>query len=470
MKISTKLQEKDALCSLIFENTLEAILVTDSQGEILQANPSCLKLFEYPLEELIGLKVEILIPKNLEEKHIAHREKFVKNQVFRKKRSGLVLSGLKKSGEIIPVEIGLNQIKLENDVFVVCFISDVSPRQKWLNQINYQRKLLKKYLAVTNSIFLILDSNENIVMINKVGCELLGTTEKDAIGKNWFNEFLDSDEKESVRNFFKKMIDGSINDTNTFENHVMNFEGNKRLIEWNNTVIRAKNGSIEAVLSNGIDITERREMEAAKTEALIAGQEIERRRIAQELHDGLGQAISAIGLNMNALEPELENFNLRLKTIYGELREKLNIAFDEIRAISKNLTPKILEEYGLARALEYLGETLDNSTKTKLHFSLHGDLESIDQKISLNIYRSVQELLSNALRHANAKTINVYVTRGKKSILVIVEDDGDGFDQNKSSFGFGISNLKSRVELLKGQINIDSNDKGGTSISLKIPL
>jgi signal transduction histidine kinase len=197
---------------------------------------------------------------------------------------------------------------------------------------------------------------------------------------------------------------------------------------------------------------------------------MERRRLAQELHDGLGQAISAIGLNLNALEPELENFNNRFKNIYTDLKVRLNNASDEIRAISKNLTPKILEDFGLTKALEFLGETVDKSTETKVNFSIHGDLADIDSKISLSIYRCVQELIHNSLNHANALIINVYVTRSEKSILVIVEDDGNGFDPDKPTTGLGINNLKSRVHLLNGQINIDSTNKGGTSISIDIPL
>jgi len=470
MGFSPRDQKRDSLCALIFDNSVEAILVTDSKGIIIEANPSCLNLFEYSIDEIVGQEVEKLIPKDLKNKHTEHRIGFVINPESRKMHSGLTLTGIKKSGEKLSLQIGLSYVKSEGELFVICFISDVSERQKWLNQIRNQQKLLKKYLDVTSSIFLILDRYENIILINKVGSEILGVSEKGAVGKNWFKEFIPEDEKEKVRDYFNEIVTGKIEDTNTHENHIINFEGKKRLIEWNNTIIRNKNGSIDAVLSNGVDITERRELEDARTEALIAGQEIERRRLAQELHDGLGQAISAIGFNLNALEPELDTFNLRFKNIFVDIKAKLDNAFEEIRAISKNLTPKILEDYGLGRALEYLEETLDSSTKVELNFSLHGDLVNLDNKVSLSIYRIVQELLSNALRHANAKTINVYVTRSKKSLLVMVEDDGIGFNPDKSTVGFGISNLKARVELLKGQINIDSNNIGGTSISINFPL
>ncbi len=470
MELSTSSQQTDSLCTLIFENSAEAILVADSNGKIIQANPSCLNIFEYTLNEILGLEVEKLMPKNLKKIHESHRKNFVKNPEFRKMHSGLTLIGIKKSEEKLLLEIGLSCVKSGNEFFIICFISDVSDREKWQNKIRYQQKILRKYLGVTHSLFLILDTNGNIVMINKVGSNILGVSEKEAIGKNWFDRFLPLDERESTRFFFNKMVNGEIEDTNTHENQIINFEGKKRLLEWQSTVLRNENGEIDAILSNGLDITERRISEDAKKEALIAGQEIERRRLAQELHDGIGQAISAIGLNLNALEPELEKFNHKFKTIYADIKAKLDNTFEEIRAISKNLTPKILEDFGLARALEYLGETIDKSTDVELHLSLHGDLKNLDIKISLSIYRIVQELISNALRHADPKNINIYVTRGSDEILIIVEDDGKGFDPEKVTIGLGISNLKSRVELLKGQVNIDSSTKSGTSVSINIPL
>lgn len=470
MEPSTGVENTDSLCTLIFENSAEAILVTDSNGKIILGNPSCLDLFEYSASEIGGMEIEKLIPKELKKALRTHGEDFVKNPEFRKTRSYLTLTGKKKSSGKLPLEIGLSPIKSGSEIYFVCFILDVSDRQNWTNKILYQQMLLKNYLAVTSSMFVILDSNENIVLINKVGSEILGISEKDATGKNWFNEFLPPDEKESIRVFFKKMVSGEIKDTNTHENNIINFEGKKRMIEWNNTIIRNENGKIDAVLSNGVDVTERRISEDAKKQALINGQEIERRRISQELHDGLGQAISAISLNMNSLEQELENFNLRFKTIYVDLKAKLDNAVDEIRTISRNLTPKILEDFGLAKALEHLGETIDKSTNIELHMSLHGDLENLDNKISLAVYRIVQELISNAVRHAYPKNINLYVTRGSGDILVIVEDDGEGFDPEKPTLGLGISNLRSRIQLLRGDLNIDSQIKGGTSISINIPL
>lgn len=470
MDMSKKNLKDDSLYTLIFKNSVEGILVSDRNGKIVQANPCCLHIFGYSAHELIGQEVEKLIPQRLVSKHIAHRGSYIKKPQARKMSSGLKLQGLKKNGEEVPLEISLSYASTEEGFLVICFIRDASDTDQLEYQLKRERKLIKKYLEVTNSIFLVIDHNERIRMVNRAGSEVFGVPEDQLKGKNWFDEFIPEQERESVRDIFRKMIKGEIGLTSFHENHIVNSHGEKRLIEWQNTLINDRNGLPEATLSSGIDITEKRETEKARTEALITGQENERRRVAQELHDGLGQSISAIGLNLNALEPELENFNIQFRKVYSDLKSKLNDTLDEVRAISRNLTPRILEDFGLARALEYLFETIDESTDVQMSLNLYGDLSGVDSAVSLGIYRMVQELTNNALRHARSETINVYVTRNENSILTLVEDDGIGFDTKSKPEGMGLSNVQARAELLKGEIHIDSNHQSGTSISIDIPL
>jgi PAS domain S-box-containing protein len=323
---------------------------------------------------------------------------------------------------------------------------------------------------MTSSIFLVLNKKGQIAMINKAGSELLGLPENKLKGENWFNKFIPLTKRKSVREIFGQMMKGEAGISLSSENLVIGKNGDLRLIEWHNTILKDKSGRPEATLSSGVDITRKRALEIERTEALVIGQENERRRLAQELHDGLGQSISAIGLNLNSLEPELKHFNEKFKKIYDEVRQSLNQTIDEVRTISRNLTPHILEDFGLPRALEHLFETIDKSTTVELSLSLHGDLLSIDKKAALGLYRIIQELLNNALKHAEANHINVHVTRARLELIGIVEDDGHGFDVDVKSQGMGLSNVESRAQLLKGEIHIDSCKKSGTSVSINIPL
>ncbi|KYG82480.1 PAS domain-containing sensor histidine kinase [Roseivirga echinicomitans] len=460
----------DFISPLIFKNSVEGILVTSSDGLIVQANPSCLKTFGYSFDELIGQPVEKLLPGNLSTVHLQHRKNYVKNPQFRKMASGLELIGLNKVGNEVPLEISLSYVHSKVGLLVICFIVDISNSKKLERELKKERKMIQQYLEVTSSIFLILNKDETIAVANKAAGDLLGVSENELKGMNWFDEFIPESERENVRSLFHEMIDSKTGISLTNENLIINAQGEQRLIEWHNTVLKDRLGMPDATLSSGVDITEKRALEKTRKEALVMGQENERRRIAQELHDGLGQSISAINLNLNALEPELEGFTERFKGIYSNLKSKLNETIEEVRSISRNLTPRILEDFGLGRALEYLCDTIDKSTQVKLNLSLHGDLLNIDQKIALGLYRIIQELVNNALHHANPKNINVHVTRDKSEIIVLVEDDGGGFDPNMKFFGLGLSNMQSRVEVLNGQVEVDSNDKSGTTISITIPI
>ncbi|MCE7993992.1 MAG: PAS domain S-box protein [Roseivirga sp.] len=460
----------DLIFPLIFENSVEGILVTNDKGKIIRTNPSCLSIFGYTPEEMLDQPVEMLIPINLRDRHIHNRENYAMNPESRPMASELEIMGLRKSGEKIPLEISLSHANSEIGALTICFIVDVSNKHSLKTALENERELIRQYLDVTKSIFLVLGKNEQIIAVNKQGSKLLGLPEDELKGKNWFDEFIPEAERESVRAVFIRMMNNEIGITHSNENSIIGSGGNRHLIEWHNTLLKDKFGQPEATLSSGVDITEKRALEREKTEALVLGQENERRRLAQELHDGLGQSISAIGLNLNALEPELKSFNDKFKKIYEEVKEKLNETVEEVRAISRNLTPKILDDFGLQKALEHLCDTIDKSTLVELNLNLYGDMSNVDKVQALGIYRIIQELVNNALRHADPKNVFVHVTRGESEWIVLVEDDGRGFDPVAKPKGMGLSNVRSRAELLKGEVHIDSNEKSGTTVSVNIPL
>ncbi len=460
----------DSIFSLIFENSAEGILVTDSHGKIIRANPSCLKIFGFEIAEVLNQPVENLIPTKFTKEHAQHKKAYLKNPQVRQMASGLEVFGLHKSGKQIPLEISLSYIKSEIDLLVVCFIADVTNRKRLESELRKEREMIQQYLDVTSSIFLVLNRKGQVAMINKAGSELLGLPENKLKGENWFNKFIPLAERKSVREIFDKMMRDDPGISLSAENLVIGKNRDLRLIEWQNTVLKNKSGRPEATLSSGVDITSKRALEIERTEALVIGQENERRRLAQEMHDGLVQSISAIGLNLNSLEPELKHFNEQFNKIYDEVRHSLNQTIDEVRTISRNLTPHILEKFGLPSALEHLFETIEKSTTVELSLSLHGDLLLIDKKAALGLYRIIQELINNALKHAEASLVHVHVTRTPSELIGIVEDDGNGFDVDVKSKGMGLSNIVSRAQLLNGEIHVDSSKKSGTSVSINIPL
>ncbi|HRX31751.1 MAG TPA: histidine kinase [Tenuifilaceae bacterium] len=202
--------------------------------------------------------------------------------------------------------------------------------------------------------------------------------------------------------------------------------------------------------------------------ALYDGQELERQRISRELHDGLGQKLVAIKLQMEStskLKPdEVSN---RIK----DIKESFIKTIDEVRQISNNLAPNILNESGIDIALQSLCNSVAKTTDIDIEFSVYGDYNTSDSKIKFYIYRIAQEGINNAIKHSGASKIQLQLIGNKDNIILVLEDNGKGFEYggNYCTPCNGIYNMKERARLLNGTLDIESEHMGGTTIRLKVP-
>ena len=198
--------------------------------------------------------------------------------------------------------------------------------------------------------------------------------------------------------------------------------------------------------------------------AVIRGQDIERKRISLEIHDSVGQKLIAV-------KYKLALFKL-LKNMDGidDLNQAMNEIIDEIRAITHNLSSQIVTELGLKNALgQLLTESAKNLLAKKTFFFDLKNIKIPDEDAKM-IYRIVQECLSNALKHSNAKTLNVSVKVLNQQIILKVEDDGKGFKTGIYNKGIGLQNIKERVTTLNAFLKIESSPGMGSKFIIKIPL
>ena len=201
--------------------------------------------------------------------------------------------------------------------------------------------------------------------------------------------------------------------------------------------------------------------------AVIDSQEKERRHIARELHDSVGQRLAAIKLNWENVWP----------TISGDEHEKMNkmaILMDdaskEVRAISHQMMPKELEQFGLIPAINNLLETALKNDNTQFEFNHFSLPDRLDSTIELNLYRVIQELVSNVIKHAAAGSVHLQLLKRNNNLVLIFEDDGKGFVSEPPAGGIGLANIKSRVKVLNGTITYESSPGNGTTIRIRIPL
>jgi len=193
-----------------------------------------------------------------------------------------------------------------------------------------------------------------------------------------------------------------------------------------------------------------KEKQLTASQALLDGESAERKRLARDLHDGLGGMLSVVKLNLinmkgNAILPETD-----VPAFHNAL-EMLDSSIRELRRVAHNLMPESLMRYGLKPALNDFCRTID---RVKLHF--FGDEQRIDEKYEVAIFRIAQELVNNAIKHSGAEQINVQVIQEKTRINLVVQDNGVGFDTNtlQPEKTTGIRSIRSRVESLGCQLEI----------------
>lgn len=219
------------------------------------------------------------------------------------------------------------------------------------------------------------------------------------------------------------------------------------------------------------DITETKKLEKQTKEALIEGQEQERMRVSQELHDGLGQLFTAIKFNLQQIRSSVsEDAEKNLIDGVDMLEDNIGQAFNEVKNISRNLMPDVLWQFGLKPAAEDLIEKLNSTSEVNLSLELVDMDERFSRDLEKALFRICQELVNNALRHSQCANIYVQFINHEKSLVLMVEDDGIGYDIKTIEHGFGLQNIKSRAELFEGSVEVDTGKGQGTVTTIEIPL
>lgn len=217
---------------------------------------------------------------------------------------------------------------------------------------------------------------------------------------------------------------------------------------------------VEALLS---------EQEVLALQAMLDGQQQERGRIAQDLHDRLGSALSAIRMRLSPLVDNGHGGQMALPD-GAKVLGMVDDAVAEVRRISHNLADTALARSGLAAALEKLADRLRSPGRMEVELSLHGMEQRLDQTLEIALYKIVQELVANTLRHADASRLSISALRGEGAISLIVEDDGKGFQPEGASKGMGLKGVRERAAGIGASVRWDSGAGRGTTVVVEVPL
>ena len=202
---------------------------------------------------------------------------------------------------------------------------------------------------------------------------------------------------------------------------------------------------------------------------VVQAQELERRRLARELHDETGQALTSILLGLKPLEEALADHPARAAA--AELREHVVTALQDVRRLAVELRPKLLDDFGLVPALERLTESFAEQTGTRVDFHSALGETRLPSEVETALYRVVQESLTNVVKHAHARNVSVSVVRRDTGVAAVIEDDGAGFQPAAArEDGVGLLGMRERLALLDGRLEIESRPGAGTTLVAEVPL
>lgn len=198
------------------------------------------------------------------------------------------------------------------------------------------------------------------------------------------------------------------------------------------------------------------------TKAVLQAEENERKRVAVDLHDSVGQILSAVKINLSAIESTVAPESLPK---YDNIMNMVDNACKEVRVIAHNMMPNSLLKNGLVSAVkEFISQI--NSDVLKISMNTSGLNKRLENNTEMVLYRVVQESVNNVIKHAQASTLEIQIIQDQEGVSLTIEDNGKGFDTKKQSEGIGLQNLRSRIAFLKGEIDIQSSPGKGTLIAI----
>ena len=329
---------------------------------------------------------------------------------------------------------------------------------------NLNLKYREIFYASSDSILLV-NKQDEIFDYNLATLKLLETND-DGVSLSSFNSIFDKNEKAKV---FMNTLEKE-NCIDNYECQLLTLTGEKKHCLISGAVI--KNTYNEFLNYQFIikDITQRTKNNQLLLNKIIETQEEERARIARDLHDGIGQSLSALGLHLESLKinyGDKKEFDNQADIISGMLKESIA----ELRRVCYSALPNALYEFGLVKAIQEL-ETSIFSEKFSITFEYDANFPILVSALEISIYRIIQEFINNSIKHSGAKNVFIELRNDHENIYLTLKDNGVGFDlSNKKKFkGSGLKNIQNRIDSFKGTIKMKSIKGKGLVYDVTYPI
>ena len=390
---------------------------------------------------------------------------------------------LKKESEVQSLKLDQNNIIIYSVIAVFLLLSLLTlfifnnyrhrQRVKQLNAEIALRESEEKYRDLANQLPQIMfevDNKNRLTFLNTAGLTMTGYLAENIMNGMLITDIFSHDEKDKLLENLSEVYNGSESRSQEFAVRRKDGTVLPVLCYLNPYIDKEKNKGLRGI---AIDITERKQIERRILSKIIETEEKERKRIAKDLHDGLGPLLSSIKLYVNELQSG--------DTDEGEKNEMLKYtneliddAVSSTRTIANNLMPGIISDYGLVKALQSFCNKLNVAKALNISFNADNDNHRYDTLIEINLYRVLMELINNAIKHASAKNIDIIFKEVDSLLVILFKDDGIGFNVSKTlkdpKIGMGLNNIINRVQSIQGVCEFQSEPGMGTTVKIEIDL
>ncbi len=492
---------------LLIDSVGEGLLIADKKGQITLVNRRCCELFGYTEEELLGQKVELLIPASARKTHVAHRDGYNAAPKKRQMGSDMNLTGLKKDGSTFHVEISLNHSKIKDDPIAIAVITDISERViqdqkiKELNA-NLEKKVEERtkevlesqrlYSAIAknfpNGTINVFDKALKYLFVEGLELREIGIDPNKLIGTSYLDK-VNQEIRPQLESEFEKVFKGN--------NRIFELEYHGEFYSINAVPLSFSDEEIDKILVVEENITAQKIVTQKREEALQKEKrlnEMKSRFVSMASHE-FRTPLSTVLSSVSLIEKHLEKGNIdktvkhtgRIRSAVAGLTEILN-DFLSVEKLESNIQEAKLEMFDLKKFCHEIGEELDTITKEgqeiKVYFEGEDWMINSDPQVMKNI---CYNLLSNAIKYSKEGDEIIVKVVKSDDLTISVQDFGIGipYEEQKDMFnrffraknvtnikgtGLGLNIVKKYLELLNGEITFVSELNEGTTFTFKIPL